>query len=78
MKKSWVRWLFGLVFLFAAGNFILSVVQIQKAIHSGQSPATAFQSSQQAFWHVLLNPWVFTTYLCLVAENRFGNVAQNF
>jgi hypothetical protein len=74
MKKNWVRLLFGLVFSLAAGNFILFVFQTQKAIHYGQSPAIAFQTSQQKFWHILLNPWIFTTYLLVLVVLLWNTV----
>jgi hypothetical protein len=74
MKKNWFRWLFGLVFLFAVGNLILFVFQTQKAIHSGQSPTSAFQASQQTFWHILLSPWVFTAYLLVLVVLLWSTV----
>src|SRR3954465_8891491 len=67
MTKNWVRWLFGAVFLSALGLFVLQVVQIQIAIHHGESPLRAFQVSQQRFSHLILNPWFFTAYLLILA-----------
>src|SRR6266481_7488122 len=65
MKKNWVRWVFGLLFVSWLGIFAFQILPIWKAIHSGASPLEAFQASQQESSHIFLNPWVFTVYLLI-------------
>jgi hypothetical protein len=74
IRKNWFRWLFNLVFLLAAVTYVLYIFQIQKAIRSGESPASAFQATQQKFWHILLNPWVFASYLSVLAVILWNTV----
>lgn len=66
MKKNWVGWVFAFLFMSALGIFAFQSFQIWKAVQSGESSASAFQSNQQKFWHVLLNPWVFSAYLAVL------------
>ena len=66
MPNNWARWLLVDVFLLAAGILVFEVVQVQIAIHHGQSPVNALQISQQELWHVLLNPWCFAAYLSIL------------
>ncbi len=74
MKKNWFRWLFSLVFLLSAGIIVLQFFQIQEAIRAGESPASAARAFQQQFWHILLNPWVFTTYLLVLVTLLWSTV----
>jgi hypothetical protein len=73
-KKNWFRWLFSLVFLLAGGSYILFLFQVQKAIRSGESPASAFEAAQQKFWHILLNPWVFASCLLVLVVILWNTV----
>jgi uncharacterized BrkB/YihY/UPF0761 family membrane protein len=66
MKKNWLGWMFALLYLSGVGIFAFSSFEAWRAIHSGGAPLQAFQASQERFWHILLNPWVFTTYLFIL------------
>jgi hypothetical protein len=62
MKRNWIGWLWG--FLAATSIAVIAVqdIMVWRDLRSGHSPVTAFTATQQVFWRVLLNPWVFTLY----------------
>lgn len=76
MKKNWVGWLVGLIFLVTLAIIVYEWVQAMTAFRAGQSPLAAFQATQQQIFHIMSNPWVFSAYLVLLLALLFGVLRQ--
>jgi hypothetical protein len=76
MKKNWVGWLVGLLFLVTLAVIVYEWVQAMTASPAGQSPLAAFQATQQQIFHIMSNQWVFSAYLVLLLALLFGVLRQ--
>lgn len=63
MKRKWITWFLGIIFVLPPAAFVILNLLSSSAIRSGQAPISVFHENQQRIWRTLLNPWVLTTYL---------------
>ena len=63
VKNTWTRLLLGIVVLSVFMAVVAQGYLAWTAAQTGKSPIDAIRMSQQRLWAVILNPWVFWSYL---------------